>query len=109
MSIEDLLKNCEGFDWDKGNELKNWEGHSVKKIEAEQVFFNHPLLVFDTYAQNDEKRLLALGVTNGGRFLTIIFTIRKKKLIRVISARDMSRKERKAYEEQNEESSKVQK
>jgi uncharacterized DUF497 family protein len=49
--------------------------------------------------ENDEKRFLSLGVTNNGRFLTIIFTIRKKKLIRVISARDMSRKERKAYEE----------
>jgi uncharacterized DUF497 family protein len=101
MKVEELLKSCEEFDWDKGNELKNWESHSVKKTEAEQVFFNHPLLVFDTYTQNDEDRFLALGVTNGGRFLTIIFTIRKKKLIRVISARDMSRKERKVYEEQN--------
>lgn len=99
MTVEELLKNCEGFDWDKGNEAKNWETHSVKKTEAEQVFFNHPLLVLDTYSQNNEKRFLALGVTNNGRFLTIIFTIRKKKLIRVISARDMSRKERKAYEE----------
>lgn len=101
MGIEELLKNCEEFDWDIGNELKNRERHSVKKTESEQVFFNHPLLVFDTYSQNDEKRFLALGVTNGGRFLTIIFTIRKKKRIRVISSRDMSRKERKAYEEQN--------
>lgn len=101
MNIEDLLKKCEEFEWDKGNELKNWEAHSVKRTEAEQVFFNHPLLVFDTYSQNDEKRFLALGVTSSGRFLTIIFTIRKKKLIRVISARDMSRKERKAYEKQN--------
>jgi len=100
MKVENLLKNCEGFEWDKGNELKNWETHLVKKTEAEQVFFNHPLLVFDTYTQNDEKRFLALGVTNGERFLTVIFTIRKK-MIRVISARDMSRKERKAYEDQN--------
>lgn len=99
MSIEELLKNGEGFDWDKGNELKNWENHSVKKTETEQVFLNQPLLVFDTYTQNEEKRFLALGVTNEGRFLTVIFTLRKKKLIRVISARDMSRKERKAYEE----------
>ena len=100
MSLEELLKNCEGFDWDKGNDLKNWETHSVKKTEAEKVFFNHPLIVFDTYSQNDEKRFLALETTNDGRFLTVIFTIRKKKLIRIISARDMSRKVRKAYEEQ---------
>jgi uncharacterized DUF497 family protein len=101
MSIESLLKNCEEFEWDKGNELKNWESRSVKRTEAEQVFFNHPLLIFDTYSQNEEQRFLALGATSSGRFLTIIFTIRKKKLIRVISARDMSRKERKAYEKQN--------
>lgn len=101
MNMDDLLKNCEGFDWDQGNEEKNWDLHQVKKTEAEQVFFNQPLIVFDTYAQNDEKRYLALGVTNAGRALTIIFTVRKKKLIRVISARDMSRKERKAYESQD--------
>jgi uncharacterized DUF497 family protein len=101
MSVENLLKNCEEFEWDKGNELKNWEAHSVKRTEAEQVLFNQPLLVFDTYSQNDEQRFLALGVTSSGRFLTIVFTIRKEKFIRVISARDMSRKERKAYEKQN--------
>jgi len=50
---------------------------------------------------NNEKRYLALGSTNSGRCLTIVFTIRKKNLIRVISARDMSRKERKAYEKDN--------
>jgi uncharacterized DUF497 family protein len=101
MDVENILKNCQEFEWDKGNELKNWEAHGVKRTEAEQVFFNHPLLVFDTYFQNEEQRFLALGVTNSGRFLTIVFTIRKKKFIRVISARDMSRKERKAYEKQN--------
>ena len=101
MNMDDLLKNCEGFDWDQGNEEKNWDLHQVRKTEAEQVFFNQPLIVFDTYAQNDEKRYLVLGVTNAGRSLTIVFTVRKKKLIRVISARDMSRKERKAYESQD--------
>lgn len=101
MKIEELLKDCEGFDWDKGNELKNWELHKVKKTEAEQVFFNHPLLAFDTYSQNDEQRFLVLGSTNTNRFLTIVFTLRKKKLIRIISARDMSKKERIIYEEQN--------
>jgi uncharacterized DUF497 family protein len=101
MNAEDLLKNCEGFEWDQGNEQKNWDLHQVKKTESEQVFFNQPVIVFDTYSQNDEKRYLALGITNSVRFLTIVFTIRKKKLIRVISARDMSRKERKAYESQD--------
>lgn len=94
----ELLKACEGFEWDEGNDTKNWEKHSVKKTEAEQIFFNMPLVVSDTKSSN-EARFLALGKTSEGRLLTIIFTIRKKKFIRVISARDMSRKERKAYEE----------
>jgi len=101
MKREELLKSCEGFDWDEANELKNWDKHSVKKTEAEQVFFNMPLVVSETYATTDSDRYLALGKTNDGRLLTVIFTIRKKKLIRVISARDMSRKERKAYDKIN--------
>ena len=99
MRNEELIKKCEGFDWDEANELKNWVKHSVKKSEAEQVFFNMPLIVSETYSTTDIDRYLALGKTNDGRLLTIIFTVRKKKLIRVISARDMSRKERKAYDE----------
>ncbi len=101
MKALEILKNCEGFVWDEANELKNWEKHSVKKTEAEQVFFNMPLVVSETYATTDANRYLALGKTNDSRLLTIIFTVRKNKLIRVISARDMSRKERKAYDEIN--------
>ncbi len=97
MKGEDLLKSCEGFDWDEANEIKNWEKHAVKKTEAEQVFFNMPMVIFETYSTTDPDRFLALGKSNDGRLLTIIFTVRKKKLIRIISARDMSRKERKAY------------
>jgi uncharacterized DUF497 family protein len=101
MKRRELLKNCEGFDWDEANELKNWDKHWVKKTEAEQVFFNMPLVVFETYASADSDCYLAIGKTNEGRLLTVIFTIRKKKFIRVISARDMSRKERKVYDESN--------
>ena len=101
MKKEDILKFCEGFDWDEANELKNWEKHSVKKTESEQIFFNMPIVVSETYCTTDSDRFLALGKTNDGRLLTIIFTIRKKKLIRIISARDMSRKERKIYDESN--------
>jgi uncharacterized DUF497 family protein len=98
MSDLEVVKNCVGFDWDEANELKNRDKHSVIKIEAEQVFFNMPLVVLGTYTTSDARRYLALGKTNSGRLLTVIFTIRKKNLIRVISARDMSRKERNAYD-----------
>ncbi len=85
-----------GFDWDTGNARKSAEKHSVSQIEAEQVFFNQPLLVVaDVKHRQTESRWHALGVTDAGRFLHITFTLRAHDtLIRVISARAMSRKAR---------------
>jgi uncharacterized DUF497 family protein len=90
-----------GFDRDSGNERKNLDSHGVSQIEAEQVVFNQPLIVtFDGKHSDSEKRVRALGVTNTGRLLTMVFTMRAGgELIRVISARDMHRKERKEYEQ----------
>jgi uncharacterized DUF497 family protein len=92
--------NITGFDWDAGNERKN-EKHGVTMAEAEQVFFNEPLLLLpDQLHSQQEVRLHALGVTDDGRRLHITFTLRQShQLIRVISARDMNRKERAAYEQ----------
>lgn len=90
-----------GFDWDQGNARKSAEKHFVRQSEAEQVFFNRPLLVLadEKHSQN-EPRYHALGVTDDGRLLHITFTLRRgDTLIRVISARDMHRKERIYYEQ----------
>ena len=106
MDAWEILKNCEGFEWDEGNSDKNWEKHQVRKGEAEQIFFNIPLIIADDLKHSErEKRFLALGMTNHERYLMIVFTIRKKKLIRVISARDMSKKERVIYEKENQKDS----
>ena len=87
-----------GFDWDSGNEQKNIK-HGVASAEAEQVFLNEPLVVLDDLKHSDmEERFHALGQTNDGRLLHITFTIRTGR-IRVISARDMHRKERTIYEQ----------
>ncbi len=92
------LAACTGFDWDAGNIDKNWEGHQVSAGECEQVFFQRPILIASEGAHSqDEARYAALGQTAGARRLTIVFTIRGT-LIRVISARDMSRRERRLYE-----------
>jgi len=90
-----------GFDWDLGNERKSVEKHKVSQFEAEQVFFNQPLLVMeDTKHSQGEDRYHALGKTDEGRPLHITFTLREANtLIRVISARKMHRKERTAYEQ----------
>ena len=96
MSIE-ILKQCTGFQWHAGNSEKNWLSHQVTKAECEQVFFNQPLIIEDDEKHSQiEKRFYSLGKTDGGRKLFIVFTIREN-LIRIISARDMSRKERKVY------------
>jgi uncharacterized protein len=93
----ELLRLCSGFDWDSGNVNKNWLKHKVSPVECEQIFFNHPLVIQDDLIHSKtEKRYYALGKTDLKRTLFIAFTIRNN-FIRVISARDMSRKEREAY------------
>lgn len=94
------LSKITGFNWDDGNARKN-DKHGVSMAEAEQVFFNAPLLLLeDTAHSQQEIRVHALGKTDGGRALHISFTLREaSQLIRVISARDMHRKERAIYEQ----------
>jgi hypothetical protein len=89
-----------GFEWDAGNTRKN-EKHGVSMAEAEQVLFNVPLLLLDDEKHSQqEARHHALGQTDTGRLLHLTFTLRKAgRLIRVISARDMHRKERTIYEQ----------
>ena len=89
-----------GFEWDAGNERKN-EKHGVSKAQAEQVFFNAPLLLMDDAAHSlDEARFHALGKTDEGRQLHITFNLSQTgTLIRVISARDMHKKERCIYDQ----------
>ena len=89
------------FEWDSGNKTKNWISHKVAWWECEEVFFNIPLfLAPDIQHSKDEERLYAFGRTNANRLLTIVYTIRNKN-IRVISAREMNRKERKMYHEKS--------
>jgi uncharacterized DUF497 family protein len=97
----DELKDIEGFDWDEGNRTKNWVKHQVSATECEEVFLNLPLLLADdTPHSQAEKRFYVLGQTDAGRRLFLAFTIRANQ-IRVISARDMSRKEQQKYDQIN--------
>jgi uncharacterized DUF497 family protein len=93
------LPSVQGFDWDDGNLHKNLGKHGVTHSECEQPFFNRPLIINDDPAHGDdaESRYLALGRTDQNRRLFIVFTVRGK-LIRIISARDMTPKERALYE-----------
>jgi uncharacterized DUF497 family protein len=98
MDILDLLARCVGFEWDTGNLTKNQQKHDVSPSECEQIFFNHPLVVAQDERHSDqEDRFFALGQTDAGRLLFVVFVVRKD-IIRVISSRNMNRKERKVYE-----------
>ena len=92
------LSNLEGFEWDKGNSLKNKDKHDVDKDECEQIFFNQPLIIFDDdeHTTEKEKRYGALGKTNEDRGLAIYFTIRNNKF-RIISARNQGKKDKQEY------------
>jgi uncharacterized DUF497 family protein len=95
------LGQITGFDWDDGNSRKSADKHDVSQAEAESVFFNDPLIVVEDAKHSErEQRLNALGKTAQNRLLHITFTLRQSgTMVRVISARDMHRKERKAYEQ----------
>lgn len=95
----EVFAGITGFQWDKGNSDKSWLRHQVTQAEAEQVFFNRPLVVVpDPQHSSQEARHFVLGRSNEGRHLMIVFT-RRGDLLRVVSARPMSRGERKAYAE----------
>ncbi len=97
--MNELFQKVEGFQWDEGNIDKNWLKHKVLHLECEQIFFNKPLIVVDDKEHSDqEKRWFALGRTNANRKLFVAFTTRSNN-IRVISARDMNKKEKRVYNE----------
>lgn len=94
----DVLKSCAGFQWDDGNATKSWDAHDVTQAECEQIFFSYPLLIKrDSRHSLAEPRHYALGSTDAGRLLFVVFTVRGE-LIRVISVRDMTPNERERYE-----------
>ena len=97
MGLLERLRACTGFQWDDGNADKNWARHRVSRSEAEETFFGQPLVVADDEAHSThEERFYGLGHTHRGRLLFVVFTIRRRR-IRVISARDMTKREREIY------------
>lgn len=95
------IKQIAGFDWDDGNIRKSAEKHDVSQAEAESILFNDPLILAeDARHSGTEQRFNALGKTSQNRLLHITFTLRQNgTMIRIVSGRDMHRKERKIYEQ----------
>lgn len=102
--IMEILPEPIAFQWDKGNIAKNVEKHNVTSQEAEEVFVNNPFIVADdTKHSSREQRFYGLGQTKAHRTLFVAFTVRDRK-VRVISIRDMKKKERSIYERLEENS-----
>jgi uncharacterized DUF497 family protein len=87
------------FEWDKGNEEKNWIKHKVTAEEAEEPFFTEDYVVLEdeSHSSEEEKRYIMLGKNRQERLLFIVFTMRSVN-IRIISARGADKKEVLFYE-----------
>ncbi|MBU4369783.1 BrnT family toxin [Patescibacteria group bacterium] len=93
-----ILEKAVKFEWDKANRNKNFVKHGVTDGECEEVFFDsNKKTLKDIYHSNKESRYILIGQTKLHRLLFIVFTIRKNK-IRVISARDLNKKEKQLHE-----------
>lgn len=97
--LAELLGTVDEFEWDSGNADKNLIRHGVRQKEAEQAIMNLPVVAADARHSQREKRFAAYGQTDSGRLLTVVFTLRGRRA-RVISARPMSRSERRTYAEE---------
>jgi uncharacterized protein len=96
------LARIVGFDWDDGNGRKNLDKHEVSQKEAEEVFLDPMILMLEDVKHSQaEERFQALGESASGRRLHVTFTLRDDGTkIRVISARQMHRKERALYDQE---------
>ena len=93
-----MIKEPKGFIWDKGNKDKNWLKHKVTNEECEEIFFDKNKKIFkDKLHSKREERFRIAGKTKKGRLLFVVFTIRRAK-VRIISARDINKKEVYLYE-----------
>jgi hypothetical protein len=98
-----MTSQADGFDWDRGNRAK-CEKHGLSTADIESLF-ERPLAILPDAAHSQrESRHRAIGRTDEGRSVFMVFTLRRKGdelLIRPISARYMHKKEIEAYEEEN--------
>jgi uncharacterized DUF497 family protein len=99
MNANKILSTTKGFQWDEHNISKNWNKHKISNWECEEAFFNEPLVIrFDSEHSQFEERYYALGHSDSGQKLFIVFTIRNK-LIRPVTFRNMTTGESRIYDE----------
>lgn len=88
----EVLPQPISFQWDRGNQDKNWTKHQVRREEVEQVFLDPRKQSYpDPKHSQTEPRRIMVGKTTIGRLLLVVYTVRKH-TVRVISARDLNKK-----------------
>ena len=87
------------FDWDDDKAEINIVRHGISFLEAASVFDDDLSITFlDPDHSVDEERLIIIGHSNRGRLLFVSQTDRNRRP-RIISAREVTRRERKVYED----------
>ena len=90
------------FSWNPQKAISNYEKHGIPFEEASTVFADPEALDWEDMEHSQtEVRFKRLGRSIEHRILLVVYTTRRlksgKEIIRIISARQASRKERKAY------------
>ena len=92
------------FEWDENKNRSNLRKHGVKFEEAAAVFEDPQLLIVRDRVQDGEERWHAIGMVEGCLVLTVAHTLQEEdgsEVIRIISARSATRRERRRYESQD--------
>jgi uncharacterized DUF497 family protein len=88
------------FEWEEAKAEANLSKHGLSSQEAQTVFLDPLARIFDHELQSvDELREIIVGHSSDGRLLLVSFTERERGLVRIISARRATRRERSDYEE----------
>jgi hypothetical protein len=88
------------FEWDRSKAEANLDKHQISFEEAATVFDDPLAVLFDDEDHSrDEHREIIIGHSVRARLLIVCFTEREPDLVRIFSAREATRKERREYEE----------
>ena len=83
------------FDWDDGN-VDHLARHGVTPEEAEEALLDPARIGVPAYSVEGEVRRAALGATEDGRVLFVVFTRRGRK-VRIVTGRDATSREKRRY------------
>ena len=84
--------NIRSFEWDERNE-EHVAQHGMAIFEVEEaMLYRRPL-----YVRGREGKYVCYGITEEGRHLFVVFVFKDRGLVRVITARDMTRRDKRFY------------